>query len=313
MKLVRLFAGFALFLVQFLLFTDVSAVSSSNSGDIQKNHVLILDFKNIQKIPENFRSTWKDISRIPADISTLGLKDLNISGSHEFSDLELKAIHMENPIITVVVDLRQETHFFVDGNAVTFFSLHDWGNKGLSDRQILYNEKIFFEFLKKESLLIIQERYYEDPKNTEPSFMTFKHPTILSEKELVKNHGLFYIRLFVTDGMPPEHIQVDRFIEFVKTLPPRTGLYFHCRDGKGRTTTFMALYDMMHNAKNVSFEDIIKRQFYLGGVDLSNIDKSGFNPDLNQQRLNFLRQFYAYAKENMDDFSTLWSHYLNQN
>lgn len=316
MKRSQIFGWVAFSFLQIVLFSDSSAVTSaSNLVLSQKKHILIIDFKNVAKIPGNFRSTWKDISRIPTNISILGLKDLNIAGSQEFSELGLKAVYTENPIITAIVDLRQETHFFVDGNAVTLFSSKDWGNKGLSDNQILYNEKILFETLGKENPLILQGIYHKDPKNSK-LFKTysieFNHPIIQSEEDVVKNQGFSYVRLFVTDDMVPSPKEVDRFIKFVKTLPLKTGFYFHCRNGKGRTTTFMALYDMMHNAKTVSFKDIIKRQFYLGGVDLFNVKKSGYERALNLQRIKFLRQFYEYAKENTDDFSTLWSHFLNR-
>lgn len=44
-------------------------------------------------------------------------------------------------------------------------------------------------------------------------------------------------------GQSPENI--DEFIKLYKSLPKDAWLHFHCEAGKGRTTTFLAMYDMM--------------------------------------------------------------------
>lgn len=312
MKNLRIFGGIALFFLGILYADNLFATLPM---EIPRHQTLIIDFKNVRKIPENFRSTWKDLSKVPSNISILGLKDINIAGSHEFSEQAICAVLRENPIISVVVDVRQETHFFVNGNAVTLFAPKNWGNKGLSDDQILKNEEILYKTLREKRSLTLQEIYDKDPRNPKlfrEKPVAFNYPVILSEEETVQSKGLSYIRLFVTDSMIPNSLEVDRFIEFVRMLPRQTGLYFHCRDGRHRTTMFMALYDMMINAKLVSFKDIIGRQFYLGGVNLNEIEKSGYEHTLSQQRLAFLKKFYEYAKNNEDGFSTLWSQFLNR-
>ena len=48
----------------------------------------------------------------------------------------------------------------------------------------------------------------------------------------------------------------------LKTL----GYHFHCKEGIGRTTTFMIMYDIMKNYKEVSLNDIIKRQYLPSGI-----------------------------------------------
>ncbi len=305
-----------IFLSSQFLWMPETAWSFNIFSQIEKPHkkeIFILDFKNVPRLPKNFRSTWNDIARIPSSVSTVGLENLDIAGGHQFSELELDTILKENPNIKVDVDLRQETHFFVDGIAVTLFSEKDWGNKGLTDAQVIKNEEKLFEILRQQPQFTFLEVYDKDPKNTKKfktTPLTFEHPLILSEENLTKSKGLFYIRLFITDDMIPSSHEIDRFITFVQTLPPHTGVYFHCRDGHGRTTTFMALYDMIRNAKKVSFEDILMRQFYLGGRDLLKISKPGYLGALQKQRITFLRQFYDYAKNNTDSFYTSWSTYL---
>ena len=82
----------------------------------------------------------------------------------------------------------------------------------------------------------------------------------------------------------------------VKLQPKNTWLHFHCKQGIGRTTTFMIMYDMMKNSKEVTADDIIKRQLLLANFDESHI-KSFYN----NERINFLQNFYKYCKENSND------------
>jgi len=98
------------------------------------------------------------------------------------------------------------------------------------------------------------------------------------------------LRITVTDHRSPLDDQVDLFVQSVKNLPKETWLHFHCRGGAGRTTTFMSMYDMMHNAKNVSFEDIMKRQTLIGGSDLLNHEEE----DKSETRSDFMNNFYSF-------------------
>lgn len=131
---------------------------------------------------------------------------------------------------------------------------------------------------------------------------------VQTEEELAKSLGMSYLRITVTDHEKPLDDQVDLFVESVRNLPQDTWLHFHCRGGAGRTTTFMAMYDMMHNANNVSFEDIMKRQNLIGGSDLLKSE----DKDESQDRSDFMNKFYDYCKENQDGFQTSWSQWIKK-
>ncbi|WP_242841893.1 fused DSP-PTPase phosphatase/NAD kinase-like protein [Clostridium beijerinckii] len=133
--------------------------------------------------------------------------------------------------------------------------------------------------------------------------------SVQTEEALSKSLGMGYLRITVTDHEKPLDDQVDLFVESVKNLPQDTWLHFHCRGGAGRTTTFMAMYDMMHNAKNVSFEDIMKRQTLIGESDLL----KGEDQDESKDRSNFMNVFYNYCKDNKDGFQTSWSEWIKNN
>jgi hypothetical protein len=73
----------------------------------------------------------------------------------------------------------------------------------------------------------------------------------------------------------------------------------------------MAMYDMMKNAKYVTFDDIITRQHALGGSDLNEMpQKDHFKYKYATDRLRFLKNFYEYAKSNNDNYSTTWMQWL---
>jgi hypothetical protein len=121
------------------------------------------------------------------------------------------------------------------------------------------------------------------------------------------------MRLPVPDHMRPSDKQVDRFVKLVRAVGKDKGtwLHVHCEAGDGRTTTFLAMYDMMHNARAVSFEDIVHRQWLLGGIDLLATNaRAPWKREYARKRAEFIKKFYRYCRENKDGFKTMWSAWL---
>jgi protein-tyrosine phosphatase len=106
--------------------------------------------------------------------------------------------------------------------------------------------------------------------------------------------------------------EVDRFVISVRALPAGQWVHFHCRAGKGRTTTVLALYDMLRNAGRVSLDDIVNRQSLLiGDYNLLQLEEqSGWKAPLAADRANFVRAFYDYARANPNGSPQLWSEWL---
>lgn len=242
-----------------------------------------------------------------------GLSELNISGSAQFSEKGLHEIKilLGNKKI-VVIDLRRESHGFINGLPVSWVLLKGWPNGNCSSDEIQTNEQELLQqalHAKHLNLAIIVKN--EGEKHV---FSTIIFPkTMNTEQELCHMEGIDYYRIAVDDHKRPLDNEVDRFIALIKSLPHDYWLHFHCKGGAGRTTTFMALYDMMHNARRVSFEDIIKRQWLIGRTSLDCYIKPCENKYSKEfyERLVFLHQFYAYCQSNTDNYQTTWTSWIS--
>jgi len=116
--------------------------------------------------------------------------------------------------------------------------------------------------------------------------------------------------LFLDADSPgkPDPADVDRFVEFMRERPE--GEWVHVRGGESdaATTAFMAMADMMKNARGVPFKDILRRQSANGGTDLLDAGKSSRFASRDRRQLRaFLRLFHEYARKNADGFATPWS------
>lgn len=259
---------------------------------------LIINSDNKKKLPSHFRKTTNLINLKDCDFMDLkGLDNLNISGSAQFSEngLKLTKQTLGRTMPIIIVDLRQESHGFINGAAVCWADDHNKANRGLSKEEVLSDENT------KLKSILLNKPISIDEKTLIPK-------KIESEEKLVKSQGMSYVRIPVTDKGLPDNDTIDYFINFVNSLSPNTWLHFHCKSGKGRTTTFMVMYDMMKNAKNVSLQDIVHRQFFIGGRNLLRAEQ--LIRDRAEQRSKLLNGFYKYCVENNDNFKTTWSQWI---
>ena len=287
--------------------SNTSIVTKTESVQSSKVN-LVIDTENKDVLPKKFRTTNDTINSEQAgNINLVGMSDLNISGSGALSEKSLAMIKEKignRPIIDI--DLRQEDHGFINGMGISWFGENDEANKGLTREQVIADEKDKLNQIYQDKNVTFDQLPNGKSINT---IKEINNPeSVQTEEELTKKLGMSYLRITVTDHGNPLDDQVDLFVQSVRNLPKETWLHFHCRGGAGRTTTFMSMYDMMHNAKNVSFEDIMKRQNLIGGSDLLN----GDDEDKSLTRSDFMNMFYNYCKDNQDGFQTSWSQWLKR-
>lgn len=270
---------------------------------------LIVDVDNTYNLPKRFRTTLDSINLENDKLPNIkGLKELKASGSGVFSEKELQKMKdVINSEKIIIVDTRKESHGYVNGMAISWYGEKNYINKNLSTEEVKIIEqanlnelknakKISFDFWEGKSVFI------EEP---------IIPKSVMSEEELVKEHGLDYIRLFVTDHNKPDNAEIDKFIQFVRGLSGDEWLHFHCRGGVGRTTSFMIMYDMLKNVNEVSYEDILERQRLIGGRDMNRLAEGTYKHEAAVERLELIKNFYQYCKENNhNQYTTSWSEWL---
>jgi hypothetical protein len=274
-----------------------------------------IDPKLAKSLPRNFRTTDDPLKansgdKIPADT---GLTDLRASGGGEFTADSLKLLLRRTRGPVTVFDLRQETHIFVNGLPISWFATHDWANVGRSHNEIETDEAARVRSLKAGSKIIVYPgAAIKKPgvNSSTPENVTVEYAS--TEHDIVVANNAAYVRLTVTDHARPLDEEVDRFISAIRTLPENGWAHFHCEAGRGRTTTFMVLYDMLRNATRVSLEDIARRQQLLGyDYDvLRPADPGDWKAPYTDDRIAFIRAFYEFARANPGGWPQLWSEWL---
>jgi hypothetical protein len=263
---------------------------------------LIRDEADTPGLPRHFRTTTDPFpADAPAPLpSRAGLDNLRASGSAQFTVAQLQAIveRVGHPL--VVIDLRQESHGFLDGQAVSWYAMHDQVNVVRSLVEVQQSERRRLEALTGPdpvTALVITARSDSGTIQDADAIALGAHAA-LTEQQLARSLGLGYFRIPATDFVPPTPENVDRFVAFAAGLPPETWLHFHCHGGDGRTTTFLAMWDMMHNAGRVSADDIVRRHALIGPENLDHVGTpESWTHPFRLERAAFIRRFHEYARE----------------
>ena len=155
-----------------------------------------------------------------------------------------------------LVDLREETHLFCDGRAVSWYADKDFANVGQSLEWIVADEaaqRDIINALRATQIFSIKED--DQTGNVTPTAYSELVVTLAAtEKDVAAQmHSSFrpnYIRIPVTDHCMPSEDALNRFVKLCVSLKPDDWVHCHCHGGDGRTTTFLALFDMVHWAKS---------------------------------------------------------------
>lgn len=259
----------------------------------------LADAKNVELL--TFDKSETSLHGLPRNFRDLSSFNLNAIASGQFSEKELLEVRHKYPTDKIIiVDLRRETHGLINGIAVSWREQFDKSNDGRKTSEILQEEKSRFSLVKKDGEILVNRIIQKDKKNgwySEVKPEILEVTDAISEEDLVKKYGFEYKRFPIQDHAKPSEKQFYEIINFIKALPKDKKVYVHCAGGKGRTTTFLTLYDIIKNGDKLTLEEILKRQYKAGGSDLSSDDdEENWRADLAREKLELIQKFYAENK-----------------
>lgn len=280
--------------------------------DASKEPVLKVDRQDISQLPRSFRianDSFKNNLKDGTIPSRVGMDHVRASASSIFSEKEFEEVLEKIPTPrenVIVLDLRQESHGYLNGTAVSWFLPNNWGNDGKNLEDVTKIERMQLNQAIANSPVTVYN--FDDNKNVITTNFQMNVINARSEEEMVNAHGAKYYRLALSDHFRPEDKDVDEFVEWYRKLPKDAWIHIHCFAGMGRTTVFMNMVDILQNAKKVNFDDIVGRQGLIGVVDLRDIDgKLNWKRKAYIERLQFTKHFYEYVKQSPKDFPVKYS------
>ena len=198
-----------------------------------------------------------------------------------------------------VIDLRQESHGYLNEDAVSWHGVANAANRGKAAESVERDEQQRLAEAIGTNVQAVPMGHYDEAHI--PYTFAEAVTGFATERHIARKSGLGYVRIAATDMHWPEPQAIDAFVRIYRSLPQEHGwLYFHCQAGQGRTTTFMVLYELLERPDCTAYE-AIAHQRALGGADLS----SG-------ERYEGICRFAQYVRENRaTDFAQSWSDWLS--
>lgn len=269
------------FISLFLLFTSLISSKPLCFTSNKNKSIITIDSTSSVGLPMRLR-----------DIPTL-----NISGSAQFTKDQL--LNLKNSINKdniCIVDLRQESHGMINDLAISFLNPYKDLNNGFTTEQTIKAENSLLNKIKIGNTIQLYKHTGIFIKDITVDFIS-------NESQLVTEADMQYKRFAVKDNSAPTPDIVDEFVEFIKNKPDDIHLHFHCAAGKGRTTSFMVMYQAMKNNSNLTLEQLLSYQYNIGGVNLHD----------NNIQYNFLEDFCNYVQKNKDsNYSISYSQWIKE-
>lgn len=271
---------------------------------------------NVSEMPDNFRTAQSQYKESKTGVypSRTGLNDLRMSGSSFFAKNELKNVIKNIPTNKkniIVLDLRNESHGYINDDGISWYSRYKTYNKGLTAKQVEQREKKLLDDAKNNGAVNIATL---DKKKSIASVKQVTVNSVQTEKDYVKSLGLKYYRIPIMDYSAPTRANIDQFVDFYKHLSKDAWIHDHCEAGVGRTTIVLSMIDMIHNAGHMSYDDIMTREVLLGGQDVrysAQTTKDAYKKANYPKRAAFTKHFYDYCKAH-PQLDITWSQWCEQ-
>ena len=229
-----------------------------------------------------FRTTQDKISATES-VDLTGLDKLSASGGPimNFVTLKKKLGFVTKPII--IVDGMKEHHGYIKDIPITFFGYH----RKKPDLRYFFRRLFFTGTIQPQTAWIVQE------------------------SEVAQKYGFGYANIKIDSKCVTPDVKVDEFVAYFDQAPENVWFHFHCRHGKGRTSIALVMFDIMKNAPEVALEDIVRRQYLLGSVNLSDTEQwrknSTYPSKALERRKKFIQEFYAFICQRKAGGMQVWS------
>lgn len=201
----------------------------------------------------------------------------------------------------MIIDLRQESHGFINGRPVIWRSYYEKINQDKTIQEILMDEKLRLGLVARDKEIIVNEVIERDHesgwyKKISPQIVIVNKA--INEEELAKKYDFGYKRFSIRYFDKPDSKEFSRMVKFIKNLPKDKKVYVHCAGGNERAGLFLVTYDIIKNGDNTSLQKIIKRQSELGAVKFDEMSMhSTWSEEMARERFLILQDFYNKEKQ----------------
>jgi hypothetical protein len=281
---------------------DAIRILTTNSCGVVMPHRFRASTDDIQGHLELYRKEIEEPRLVP---SLKGFEETRMSGSSQFCLGARELFEFLKGQQATVIDLRMESHGFIDDLAVSFYCPYNWDRLRGRPSEMWKEEVKDFQELAQKGKVILYEKEHDKEGAICGGGKTVHFNTAYTEAQALQKEGIKYVRIFVPDHRRPRDREVDQLVDL---FARNHWLHFHCKAGRGRTTTAMIMRDMVMNARDIALDDILMRNFIYSTLDLSKFDGELVKRQYAEERLDFLGSFYNYCLERVPGLS--WSCYL---
>lgn len=264
------------------------------------------------------KSELPDTNYVP---TRKGMDKMYLSGSSRLSDKEMQVVlpwlkEHAGDMPIYILDLRQETHGYVNGNHVSWYGYINWSNIGRRREDIMHEEDSLFHSLRGKTIVAGKISSSNNYIMSNAQYIKVSVDSAWTEKEMVEHYGLRYLRLTALDHVFPCDYVIDQFLDIYRSLPERAWVHMHCQAGRGRTTLWMSFFDMLRNP-DLPMKDILYRQTQLGGTSLyyqgQRKGEQKWRVSLFAETSYLVPLLYAYVQDNKQNgYSVSWSEWKRQ-
>jgi len=259
---------------QKLIIKDLKSKNWRQKGKKDKLFSISFIKKHFMEINEKIGS-WiisaDKFQEIPLNYRKIQHKDLWISASKQPSELGFRWLAKEalNAGKTLyIIDLRQESHFFIQGEAITsYIGLHNNGNINLSLEEIKEKERLLKQSLLAKKTMTVYKRYIKEQNS-----ITFEEPkevvvdTVQTEEELLqKIDTVKYTRIPFTDhAIHQMSLQANTLFDLIENAKQSKNIWihFHCHGGKARSATaLLTTHLFLQGKKEKSIDEVLQPLF----------------------------------------------------